>query len=1081
MEFKGNQEKVIEYGKGTLLVEAGPGSGKTTVIVERIKHLIRQGVDPESFLVITFTNKAADNLKYKLRKELSNEIVLKMQISTIHSFCLELLKSRDIQVKLIDDDSSERKTLFIKKFSEELGFIGESTVLDYQIPAVISKFGEYGSFNVDSNMLGEMISDSRPVTQSYINFVNSMKFFSKKLIDDHDKPLDKNDEDFNIKSYKQNWYNARFRQIVKAYPIYLKLLDENGYVDYDTLQKKTMEELARDSKTQYTTVFVDEFQDTDPLQFRIFQYLRENCDYFTAVGDVDQHIYAFRSSFNDFFDEMVKKEGHKTIPLDINFRSSENIVNLTEEFISPQRKDTSNKEMKSDGKPYNNPNFLIENEDSDGEALNIYQIIKYLKENQIIRDYSDVAVLYRKNKDKTIKSLTEMLSNSSINFSIKGQKDLSEKTWVKSIITLLWYVSRKTYLGHVPSKKELKEELNLNAFCGDYFETPFWNLDKSTIDYLNSLQEDFYGDVLRVENEFRQERGASGVRAAKRVKENEDLETLVKIFSQVQVPIIDLEKIENPKDKEFFSQLERIREEIYPKKPESSKDYDKLPSNEGENLKLISDNSSVELEVDSKEESEPLTVLAIFYKLLALSNIYDYEMSYDEIADIALLTQIISNYESFISERDIRGAFFFLTDAIKQYDSFHKDNDGVQLMTIHGAKGLEFPVTIITSLQKEKFPMKVKDPERNEDYVFPNDTYYTPNECLEYKTTLKKENGEWVPKTLSIEEENILSAEEEDRVLYVAMTRAKDLLILSTIGEVPEQIEGIKDSLTDFSYDELDKVKFEWDFEENNLKGDDEEIADELESLEEPVVLNYSRYTQYISCPFKYDLGNNLGFIRSGSAKAANRGSVFHEIMEELNLMLLDGITVSKEELEEIIIKHYKPMFDIEEGDVEFEEFKENVINYYYKYSVNREVLEAEFDFELLRGNYLLNGAIDLVYREEDGEVVILDYKYAEFDENHIDAYVKQAYIYASALREIPEYEKYDIKKAIIHFVKGDKPYTVNIDEERMKKEKANLSIVAGKIKNEEYEKEPERAEDCSRCSYRYFCKPKEYASQLYD
>ena len=50
-----------------------------------------------------------------------------------------------------------------------------------------------------------------------------------------------------------------------------------------------------------------------------------------------------------------------------------------------------------------------------------------------------------------------------------------------------------------------------------------------------------------------------------------------------------------------------------------------------------------------------------------------------------------------------------------------------------------------------------------------------------------------------------------------------------------------------------------------------------------------------------------------------------------------------------------------------------------------------------------------------------------------------------------------------------------------MKKEKANLSIVAGKIKNEEYEKEPERAEDCSRCSYRYFCKPKEYASQLYD
>ena len=94
MEFVGNQKDVIEYGKGTLLVEAGPGSGKTTVIVERIKHLINnEGVKPESFLVITFTNKAADNLKYKLRKELSSEDVLKMQISTIHSFCLEYLKN----------------------------------------------------------------------------------------------------------------------------------------------------------------------------------------------------------------------------------------------------------------------------------------------------------------------------------------------------------------------------------------------------------------------------------------------------------------------------------------------------------------------------------------------------------------------------------------------------------------------------------------------------------------------------------------------------------------------------------------------------------------------------------------------------------------------------------------------------------------------------------------------------------------------------------------------------------------------------------------------------------------------------
>ena len=146
MEFNENQKKVIKYGKGPLLVEAGPGSGKTTVIVGRIKYLIDKGVDPESFLVITFTTKVADNLKNKLREKLSNDIVLKMQISTIHSFCLEYLKSKNQTVTLIDDDTSEKKILFInhrqllnhnrtRSIQPEL-FIVENFHMTRQVPLV---------------------------------------------------------------------------------------------------------------------------------------------------------------------------------------------------------------------------------------------------------------------------------------------------------------------------------------------------------------------------------------------------------------------------------------------------------------------------------------------------------------------------------------------------------------------------------------------------------------------------------------------------------------------------------------------------------------------------------------------------------------------------------------------------------------------------------------------------------------------------------------------------------------------------------------------------------------------------------
>jgi len=1020
MEFEVNQQKVIDYGRGTLLVEAGPGSGKTTVIVERIKELVKKGVDPESFLVITFTTKAADNLKFKLRKELSNSDVLKMQISTIHSFCLEYLKSRNLSLTLLDDDTSEKKTLFIQKFKKELGFVDEATVFDYQIPAVLNKFGEYTCFNVDSNQLIKEISGSRAISKDYLDFVNSLSYFSKKRIDDYDKPLKKSKAD-ESELFSKSWYNARYLQIAKAYPVYLKLLDEYSYVDYDTLQLKALQELEKETETKYTTIFVDEFQDTDPLQFRIFEILRKNCEYFTAVGDVDQHIYAFRSSFNDFFDELIRLDNPDVLSLDVNFRSTENIVKLTEEFITPQRKVTSQKHMKSKGKPYNNPNFLLQNQNSDDEAENVYNIIKCLKEMGL-KD-SDIAVLYRKHSDKTVAALIEKFRNDDdINYSVRGQTDLESQNEVKSIITLMWYISRSTELGKVPSKDEL-DKMNLKAFCGEYFEPVFWHLEDSTKEYLCEMQDSYYSEVLRIENEFRKARGDGKVSAVHNVKKNEDQDTLFEIFRDLHLPVIDIEKV-HENDREFFMKLEDIRNRL--------------------------------------ESEEPPAILSVFYELVALGDLFsDIDANYNKIANLAILTQTISNYESFISETDLKGAMFFISNSIGNYESYQKAVEGVQLMTIHAAKGLEFPVTIITSLQKDKFPMPSKDPGREKDYIFPNDTYYTPNECLSFKTILKEdENGNLTHKNITIEEENRLNDEEEERILYVAMTRAADLLILSTIGEMPSQIERILDCTVPFTMEDLSNVIIGESYETS--KG-------------EQLVLNYSKYTQYKSCPLKYDLGFNLGFTRPG-IKYANRGSVFHEIMEKCNLKLMEGIKLSGEELAEITEDKYKSMFDIEEDPEAFEEFKANVIEYYEKYSLNREVIAAELPFEIDKGKYLLNGAVDLIYKTGENEIVILDYKYAKYDDAHIDGYTKQSYIYAAALNELEEFKDFTIKKAIIHFVLDDYQHVVEINDEVMANELEGLNEAAVEIDNGEFKKD---SNDCEHCSYRMICKPEEFKGRL--
>ncbi|MBE6507919.1 MAG: ATP-dependent helicase [Methanobrevibacter sp.] len=1002
MEFNKNQDDVINYGKGTLLVEAGPGSGKTTVIVSRIINLIENGVNPEEFLVITFTRKAAENLKNKLKTTLPDETISKMQISTIHSFCLEYLKSKNQFLSLIDDDSSEKKALFIQKFKDKLGFKDEYTLLDYQISSVIDKFGEYTCFNVNSKELTDYIKDTRPISEDYINFINSLNNFSKKRVEDE--------------NLKEDWYNARYLQIAKAYPIYLKLLEEHDYVDYDTLQLKTLKELKKDPETPFNCILIDEFQDTDPLQFKIFEILRNNSDYFTAVGDVDQHIYAFRSSYIDFFKELYEYAPHELISLNINYRSTKNIVELTEDFIEDYRKDYSQKHMVSYNSGYTNSSLIIKAESPEEEANQIFSTIQYLKQNKNV-NYEDIAVLYRKHYNKTIPELIKLLDENDINFTIRGQSDLKDQVEVKSIILLLWYVTRRTDNLYVSSQDELKE-LNLKGFCTDSEEHTIWSLADETKQYLTALQDSYHDELLRIENEIRLKEGKNKVRAVHNIRKNEDQDTLYEIFSQVEKPVVDLSKISNEKDREFFQKLEELRDKIH------------------------------------LEES--LTCLDVYYELLSLSNYFtDIDENIEKVNNLATLTQTIYNYEEFISQTDVKGLFFFLNRRIGDYSSYYSNEGGVQLMTIHAAKGLEFPVTIVATLEKDKFPMKIKDPNREKNYINGKETFYTPTRFLRYKDIPIDDEVELSIDEYDnrlIEEENKLDEAEEAHILYVAMTRAVDLLILSCCGEVPQEINKIIESLKPLSEDALSEVIIE-------------KHAPEQE--DEKLKLNYSSFSTYNLCPFMYNLIYNLGF-RVSSENVTNLGTVFHEIMEKVNLKLKENQKVSDTELNEITEEVFTSMFDLKENQDKFKEIQKSVHDYYNNYSINREVLETELPFEIEHENYILNGAVDLIYKISDSEIGILDYKNAEHDDNKIAHYEKQLYIYASALKELSDFKDYEIREAITHFVKTDYQNTVEVTDEKINTQLNKLNDVALKINSEKFPKK--ESGFCRYCKFRVIC-----------
>lgn len=988
-----NQQKVVEYnGNKPLLVEAGPGSGKTRVIIERVKFLINElKVNPSSLLVITFTRKAANELKDRLSEDIPKNIINKMQISTIHSFCLDFLKKRGNVTNLIDDDSGEKRRLFIQKYKYKLGFKNEFYLADYQIPSVINKFDEYTTFKVDIDGLIDYIKQTRPIDKEYVDFVNSFKFFPSKKVRENEK-------------FKKSWYNARFLQTPKAYVKYLELLDLFNAVDYNTVQIKFLESLKENPETQYTNILVDEFQDTDPVQAEIFEILLKNAESFTAVGDVDQSIYSFRGSFRDYFEEFYNKYNAELISLNYNYRSTNNIIRTSEAFIKPQRKEYSKKYLVG-ARNEDKASYILESLDPQEEAQKIFNLIKDLKDNGKIRQYSDVAILYRSIvSNKNIPFLIDKFKKNDISYHISGTEDLIESDEVKSILTLFYYIARKLDHSYGMSNLE-KEWLNLRAFCGIDFIPKFRKLSVETKRYLMELQENFENDVLKTEKEVYFE--LTGKKSRKKkfngvFTRNEDV--LIEIFKRVNKPVVDLDLIEDAGDREFFTELEKLRENVF-----------------------------------SSDEEDKLTILEVYYELLNLCGYFDdlvinngdYEF---ELENLSKISRTIFNYESIISANDVRGLFFFLTNVIEGYGTSSSDVDGVQLMTVHKAKGLEFPVTIVSSLSEYNFPLAPRDPMREKDNINKDDTFYTPNKFLEYKDC-------------SEADEVNLGLAEENRVIYVAMTRTQDILVLSVVGKMPEEICRISNYFNkNLDLDNISVSSVGSKPEENKLN------------------LSYSSFADYNNCPWRYNLLNKLHF-KVSQKEVTKMGSIIHEALDVINQEIKDAGEISKENIEKIA----KDTYYLHGGtDEEFDDYMDSIFDYYNEIGFDITVVDSEVPFSIDRDNYRFNGAIDLIYKNQNGEYGILDYKNTIFKDYNREKYAQQLLTYILALKNDSKYCDIEITEAKIYAIKSRSLIDFNIDESRLATQKEEIQNTADLINSHEFNKN--ESIYCNICEFLKYC-----------
>lgn len=383
------QKEAVLYGDGPLLILAGAGSGKTSVLTKRVAYLIKErNVSPKNIVAITFTNKAAKEMKERIIKEVGKE-GYDIQISTFHSFGLRIIREN----------------------YEKLGYEKNFTIIDSD-----------DSLTVVKKILKEMGIDSTRFNPKFIkNQISSCK-----------------NEMVTPEKYK-NLVNDELSDITyKVYKKYQDTLLRNNSLDFDDLLIKPIElfnkykEVLENYQELFKYVFIDEYQDTNEAQYILSKMISAKYKNICVVGDDAQSIYSWRgANFKNILNFEKDYKNAKVILLEQNYRSTKTILNAANSVIK-------NNINKKDKNLWTNNSLgekikYVRTNDEKDEASYVTREIRNLVNNGVSLD--DIAVLYRTNAQS--RTIEEGFLNSNIPYRIVGAFAFYSRKEIKDLLAYL--------------------------------------------------------------------------------------------------------------------------------------------------------------------------------------------------------------------------------------------------------------------------------------------------------------------------------------------------------------------------------------------------------------------------------------------------------------------------------------------------------------------------------------------------------------------------------------------------------------------------------------------------------------------
>ncbi|QCX54017.1 ATP-dependent helicase [Elizabethkingia sp. JS20170427COW] len=390
------QYEAVTTIEGPLMVLAGAGSGKTRVLTTRIAHLIQNGIDPFNILALTFTNKAAKEMKERIAKVVGNSDAKSIWMGTFHSVFARILRME----------------------AHYLGFPSNFTIYDTQ-----------DSLNVIKKVLKEMSIDSDLYKPKKV--MNRISQYKNNLITVNAY--------FNNPEIMETDENANMKFMGDIYKKYVETCFKSGAMDFDDLLLRTNELLTRfpdvlaKYQDRFRYIMVDEYQDTNHSQYLIIKALASRFENICVVGDDAQSIYSFRGA-NIYNILNFKKDYPEaiTVALEQNYRSTQNIVNAANHIIA-KNQNQFKKNVFSANEEGDKIKVYRSLSDADEANFVASQILENSMRNQ--RKFGEFAILYRTNSQT--RAFEDALRRKNIPYKVYGGLSFYQRKEIKDLVAYL--------------------------------------------------------------------------------------------------------------------------------------------------------------------------------------------------------------------------------------------------------------------------------------------------------------------------------------------------------------------------------------------------------------------------------------------------------------------------------------------------------------------------------------------------------------------------------------------------------------------------------------------------------------------